>query len=162
MREIFSEYGAALTAALVAVGILVLLGGVTSGGRQGLAAIAGGFVGEESREVLSDSAPTGAFEEYRQISVKRICFDAGHPVYSGEQTSVSEHFKAETTDGTTVPLQVVGVLDSEGEEVETEQQGEDYLLYFDMPGVYRIYLRTQSDRVRPKEAVITFPVEEAG
>lgn len=161
MKEVFSEYGRTVIAVLVAVGILLLAAEMTLADRKGIAAIAGGILSDQSRETLADNSATNAFEEYRRVSVARIDYDKEHPIYSGELSKASEHFLAETTDGGTLSLQVIGVRDSQGTEVAVTRKGEEYFLYFDEPGVYRIYLRTMSDQVQPKEAVISFPVEDA-
>ena len=54
---------------------------------------------------------------------------------------------------------IVGIRDSDGRKVNlTRVENEDFVC-FAKPGIYRIYLRTQSEAARTKEAVISFPVD---
>lgn len=160
MQEVIREYGTVVLAAIIGMGLLALIFGITVDGRRGLGEVAGGVMDVQTGQALKNGSSTVAYEACGDVTVDEIWFDSRNPMYSGERIRLDEHFFAIASDGSVLDLRVLGLRDSDGRSIEVVREDNADYATFAGPGIYRIYLRVESEQVRSREAVVAFPVEK--
>lgn len=159
MRQVFTQYGGLIAAAVTAVGLLGLFSGMSWREHRGMNGIAGGLLETQVSEAYVGERATTEYSRLKRVEVREVRFCYDNPVITGERTRLEDHFAVETSDGSSTGFHV-RLLTGPGErEIAVRQEDGGSYAVFPGEGVYRICLTAGTGQVRRKEVYMDFPVD---
>ena len=151
MKELFNHYGSTVVAAVVALAILVSLGGFQ------MAVSLGTILKPTLQEVQTD--PSEALYSFAENAGISVTF-SGNTITSGHSVSLSQYFSATDRKGNPVPLFVSKVQDEKGSLVTYQEGLGTQKITFETEGIYSLWLTGADANGTKQEIFVKIPVQK--
>lgn len=158
MKEIASQYGAAVIAALVGGLLFFLLFHIPIEEQEGLAQIVG-FVTKQQTEQAIQNEYDRNEEQYTKQIYLHLQYLNDNPIIAGEKTKVWDHFSVYDDNGQVVEAKICVIMDQQGNRYSiVTENGQDYI-FLERAGIYQVYFQTTDSFYRTQYAILWVPVQ---
>ena len=161
MKKIIATYGAAIIAISVMSVVLICMIGILFGGDGNKNAVA-----VLANESLSDSSVSqeteNAFSKYKERKMPEIIYIEDYEVLSQEYVPVKNCFAAKSYQGEPLTVEVSYILNIHEEPEEIQYQNGEACFYFELHGVYKVFLQATDKENNTTYAMVKMPVNKGG
>lgn len=162
MKQVFKTYGAAIVAMIVMGGLFLIWGiffyeySPTKG--NVIAVLA-----NESLEGNNPSLDDGtAFLEYQNRRLPEIGFCDDIELQTGEYIPVDTCFWSISHNGESLPIKVTDIKNVQEESMSTHFYEGMECFYFEVPGIYHVFVEAEDMEKRKSYAMVKIPVNRGG
>lgn len=158
MKEIASQYGAAVIAAIVGGLLFFLLFHIPIEGKEGLAQMVGVVTKQQTEQTIQDKYSRNEEQYARQIDT-HLQYLNDNPIVAGEKTKVWDHFSVDDDNGQVVKAKICVIMDQQKNRYSmVTENGEDYI-YLERAGIYQVYFQITDSFYRTQYAILWVPVQ---
>lgn len=158
MRQVMETYGGTVIAIIVMGAILIFMGTYTYGNAS-ISENAVGFLANESIGRITDHQSEGAaFLQYKERKIPKITFVEDYEIRTGEYIPIEYCFVAKSHEGESVPVEVIKIIDVQEKELSVYEHNVKSCFYFELPGVYQVYVKATDKENKTAYAMVKVPV----
>jgi hypothetical protein len=161
VKKIIATYGATIIAISIMSVILICMVGVLLGKNGNENALA--FLANESLQGTSAPQETeDAFLQYKERKMPEIIYIEDYEVTSKEYVPVRNCFTAKSHEGETLAVEVSYILNIHEEPEEIQYVNGDPCFYFELHGVYQVFVQATDQNNCTTYAMVKMPVNKGG
>lgn len=159
MKQVLENYGGIVVAIAVLGGILLFFGGLVYG--SGSAGSAIGILANESIDRSEFYQSEGvAFLQYKERKLPEICFMEDYEIKTGIYIPVEACFQAKSHEGEELPVEVTNIISIQEESLGTVLHDGKQCFYFEVPGVYQVFVKATDKENKTAYAMVKVPVNK--
>lgn len=160
MKQVFENYGAAVIAMIVMGGVFLIWGLFF----RGNTIAKGNVIGVLANESLDNSSleDREAFLEYQIRRLPEIRFCDETELQTGVYIPVETCFLATSHEGESLPIKVTDIKNMQEESLSTHFYEGKECFYFEVSGIYHVFVETQDMQKRKSYAMVKLPVNRGG
>jgi len=158
MKAVMEHYGGMIIAVITGAALLLFLASVSYGGERGITGVMGYLAYETLEKVSSQSPAENAFLAYKQRVEPVIYYDEAYELTTGVYIPVENCFQALNQEGENIPVEMVKIEHTDGTEVFTQEHQGRRCFYFEIPGIYKVYVRATDSKNCNSMIMVKVPV----